>query len=312
MAVTVKTGTMEPFGACVIISNGDAELVVTTDMGPRVISYKAFGGKNLFYADLDRVAFTEDERILKAYGKNRYYFMGGHRLWETPELIPETYYPDDEPVTWVETGNGGVFTAPVRPYGLQYSLEVSMAEKGTKVEVVGRILNAGDSPCEHAPWGITQMAPGGVAVAPQNTLQCAPLPNRLVSYWPYDDMNDDRFYAGEKYFTLKQDTECTGPFKFGTKNDLGWCGYVVYGQLFRKTFGTPGDSYSYPDYGCNFESYTDNRCLEVESLGKIVNIQPGQCAELRETWDILPLPAGADLPDAKSAEFAALIDSLVK
>ena len=170
------------------------------------------------------------------------------------------------------------------------------------------ILNAGDTPCEHAPWGITQVRAGGVAVAPQNTRDCSPLGNRLVAYWPYDDMTDYRFYPGKRYFTLRQDTACSGAFKFGISSDYCWGGYYIDGQFFKKSFSFNGNPYDYPDYGCNFESYTDYKMLELEALGPVVTIQPGQCAELAEKWEIMP--ANGEGLDPKSEAFADMIAAL--
>lgn len=311
MSVSINTGNFDPFGKVVIISNGTAELQVTVDVGPRIISYKALGGDSFLYADIIGEAVTYNEKITEAYGKEKYSFYGGHRLWETPEIFPDTYFPDDDPVTWVQTPGGAIFTAPVRPNGLQYSIEVELADEGSQVSVIGRIKNAGDTPCEHAPWGITQVRRGGIAVFPQNTRDCSPLGNRMVAYWPYSDMNDKRFYAGPKYFTLRQDASCDGPFKFGLSCDESWCGYYIDGQFMKKTFSFTGNSYEYPDYGCNVESYTDHKMLEIESLGPVVTIQPGQCAELAEKWDITAAPKLMGL-DPKSAAFADEIEKLVK
>ena len=68
MSVSVTTGVFDPFGKVVIISNGCAELQVTVDVGPRIISYKALGGDSFMYADTAGVAVTYNEKITEAYG----------------------------------------------------------------------------------------------------------------------------------------------------------------------------------------------------------------------------------------------------
>ena len=54
------------------ISNGEAELIATLDVGPRIISYRLTSGKNVFkeYAD----------QLGKA-GESEWMIRGGHRLW---------------------------------------------------------------------------------------------------------------------------------------------------------------------------------------------------------------------------------------
>ena len=44
------------FGECVSISNGQIELLVTTELGPRVISLSRTGMENIFFRDFDLAA----------------------------------------------------------------------------------------------------------------------------------------------------------------------------------------------------------------------------------------------------------------
>ena len=41
----------------------------------------------------------------------------------------------------------------------------------------------------------------------------------------------------------------------------------------------------YPDRGCNFELYTDPNILEVETLGPLTMLSPGEKTEHVETWN---------------------------
>jgi hypothetical protein len=40
----------------------------------------------------------------------------------------------------------------------------------------------------------------------------------------------------------------------------------------------------YPDFGCNFEIYADMHSLELETLGPLRNLEPGETAEHIEHW----------------------------
>jgi len=40
----------------------------------------------------------------------------------------------------------------------------------------------------------------------------------------------------------------------------------------------------YPDRDCNTEVWIDGGILELESLGPVVNLQPGSSVEHREVW----------------------------
>ncbi len=306
MSVTVTTREFAPFGKCAVISNGDIEAVVTVDVGPRVIALSALGGESFLFADTELRVAVDDPRIKETFGKELYHFYGGHRLWWTPERIPETYAPEDEPIEWKATDCGAVFTK-AHPINMNYTIEIKMAETGAHIDFVQTITNASGKDCELAPWSITQCRAGGIAVAPQNTRQCAPLPNRAIIHWPYNNMLDDRFVPAARYITLRQDVNATGAFKFGMNNEAGWCGYLLDGQLLRKAFVFDADAV-YADYGCNFESYTDANALEIEALGALVTIADGESTVLTESWDVIPYDC--ELPAVNSDEFANLMDKL--
>lgn len=309
MSVTFREGEFAPFGKCLFISNGSIEAAVTLDIGPRIISFKGLGGENIMYADTGLANKVVDPSIGAAYNKPTYYFYGGHRLWWTPERIPETYFPDDDPVKYTVSGSSVEFIPPEQPSGVQLSFVVTMDESEAKLTIAQKVTNTSNEARRHAAWGITQCRKGGIAVAPQNTRQCAPLPNRVFVHWPYNDMLDERFNPGERYITLCQ-TSKPRAFKYGMNNEAGWCGYVVGGQLLRKEF--PFDAAEqYPDYGCNFESYTDATALEIESLSGEKLLEPGESVELTERWSLLALPEG-ELPAPTSEAFAEVIDAAIK
>ncbi|MDR1002329.1 MAG: hypothetical protein LBL82_03545 [Oscillospiraceae bacterium] len=310
MAVTISKTFYPPFGYCIKLANGDAEALVTIEVGPRVISYKTSDGRNLFYNDIDGVAFTEDPRIKETFGKKRYDFRGGHRMSLSPENVPYTYYPDDEPLHWTAIENGAVFTQKPQPVvDYQYEMTVVMAESGTGLTVTEKITNLRDEKREAAAWGITQMEKGGLAVCPQKAdLSVSPLPDRIISVWPYAQLCDKRFRASSRYITLKQDVNAEGAFKFGANILEGWTGYILGTQMFVKKFPPYIKGESYPDFGVNYESYTDKGALEVECLSPFKLIGKGESVSLTEQWFILENVAPPNRED--DAAFADYMDSL--
>src|SRR5262245_44425478 len=73
------------------LSNGESELVITLDVGPRIIRYGFRGGPNVFK--------EFDEQIGKS-GEKEWMIRGGHRLWHAPEEVRRTYELDNSPVKW--------------------------------------------------------------------------------------------------------------------------------------------------------------------------------------------------------------------
>ena len=45
-------------------------------------------------------------------------------------------------------------------------------------------------------------------------------------------------------------------------------------------------SRQYPDFGCSFETFTNNEFLEVETLGPLTKVTPGKTVELVEHWGL--------------------------
>ena len=98
MACEIKELEFENYGNCLSISNGAIEAIVTIDVGPRIIYFGFIGGENVLYTDLNREYCSADPSMLERYGENAQCFCyGGHRLWTSPERMPESYYPDNRP-----------------------------------------------------------------------------------------------------------------------------------------------------------------------------------------------------------------------
>ena len=54
--------------------------------------------------------------------------------------------------------------------------------------------------------------------------------------------------------------------------------------FFCKTVTPPRVGANYPDDGCNFETYTNHEMLEIESLGPLVTLAPGESSAHQERW----------------------------
>ena len=85
------------YGKCAKLSKGGKTMLVTVDLGPRVIFYGMDGGENIFYEDEKDLINKGGEFFDKNLaGKGIWHIYGGHRLWKSPEYI-DTYYPDNSP-----------------------------------------------------------------------------------------------------------------------------------------------------------------------------------------------------------------------
>jgi hypothetical protein len=289
---------------CYRISNGEVELIATSDVGPRVIRFGFVGGQNVFKE------FTEQ---LGKSGEDKFQLRGGDRVWKAPEDPVATWAPDNVAVEISVTGNGLIARAPVEPLThLRKEIEIRMAERGTDVTVVHRVSNESLFPLEYSAWALTMMAPGGVAISgfPPRGKHPANLEatNPLVM-WAYTNLADKRWTFTKKYLALRQDPNNSDAQKLGMFNPHTWGAYVLNGEVFIKQ--TAGDAHaSYPDFGCSFETFTNNEFLEMETLSPLKKVAPGETVEQTEHWSLHKNVRLKELTDAAiDAEISPLLDS---
>jgi hypothetical protein len=270
------------------LANGDAELILTLDVGPRVISYRLAGGKN--------VLKNFDDQLGKS-GEAEWIMRGGHRLWIGPEDLTRTYAPDNAPVSYQEKDGWIRLTqAADKPYGVQKEIDIRLEPSGSRVTLAHRITNIGTEETRLAPWALTVLAPGGIEVIPLPSKKPHPgppknatspkdyAPNQVMVMWPFFDFKDARWNFGSKFITLRQDAK-KGPTKIGLAHQLKWVGYLNGGTLFIKRFDYHEGEH-YPDHGCNFETFTNEDFLEMESLGPVIKLAPGKAVEHTEHWEL--------------------------
>ena len=98
-------------------------------------------------------------------------------------------------------------------------------------------------------------------------------------------MSDSRWSWLEKYIALRQDPGNPDPEKIGLFNPATRGAYLLNGELFVKRFeATPGEEY--PDMGSSFEIFTNESFLELETLGPIRTLQPGDSMDHLEVWSL--------------------------
>ncbi len=266
--------------ACFRLTNGAVEVIVSTDIGPRVLRYGFCGGDNLFAEVPELVTRTE---------LGEWKPWGGHRLWTAPELMPGSYAPDNSPIQYQQKSDNSIeLHQPIDKAGMQKTMRVQLAGTGTRVQVLHRITNQNAWPIRVAPWASTIMRGGGTTVLPQEPFrphdQCLK-PARAVVLWYFTSLADPRWAIGARYICLRTDQQRAEPQKIGISNQQKWCGYLVDSELFVKRFDyLPGAEY--PDFGSNNETYTTRNYMEVESLGPLHTLEPGESAEHVEEWHL--------------------------
>jgi hypothetical protein len=280
-AVTIEKTGYAGWPNCYRISNGNVEVIVTSDVGPRLIRFGFVGGQNLF---------REFAGQLGKSGEADWQPRGGHRIWFAPEDPLKTYAPDNAPVEIRLLDGGLEAIEPVEPLtGLIKEIAVTVAPAGSAVTVTHRIRNAGTEPFTLAPWALSMMAPGGWGIhgfPPRGTHPEMLAPSNPLVMWPFSNLADPRWKYTRKYLLLHGDPAVKVPMKLGSWNRHTWGAYLLNGEVFIKRCEAPGRPEDYTDFGCSFETFTNGEILELETLGPLRALAPGETAGHVERWTL--------------------------
>jgi hypothetical protein len=267
---------------CYRLSNDKVEVIVTSDVGPRILSYSFRGAENMLGEVPDATITTE---------LGDFKLWGGHRLWVAPEAKPRSYAPDNSPLTVAFEGERVIrLTAPVEAAtGIEKEMRIALdAGESSGLSVTHKITNRNLWAIDAALWGLTVMRGGGTAIFPNEpyiSWDDYLLPARPLVLWHYTDLSDARWSLGKKFIRLSTDEGASHPQKIGMLNKQGWAAYARGATLFVKRFAYE-EGANYPDYGCNCETYTAGDFIEVESLSPLRRLEPGASAEHLERWSL--------------------------
>lgn len=285
---------------CLQLSNDCVELVIPLDVGPRIISYKRKNGPNVFKNYDSMMGVTQGEEWM---------IFGGHRLWHAPEDAVRTYAPDFDPVAHEWDGRVLTLTPPPEAgTGLQKSICLELAPGSSQVTVTHRISNLTHWGIELAPWALSVMDKGARAIVPNEPFVAhgeSYLPARPLVPWKFTDLADERWTFGTKFIQLQQKETCTTPQKIGMFNHHGWAACEVHQQLFIVRYPVK-EGQPHTDFGCNTELFTNGDMLEMETLGPLSVIPPGETVEHIEHWGLFDGSAGDTEDEIEAALLACL------
>ncbi|MBI5280782.1 MAG: hypothetical protein HY858_03800 [Candidatus Solibacter usitatus] len=279
-AVKIEKTAWSGWPNCYRISNGEVELIVTSDIGPRVMRYGFVGGQNLFWVQKEGAGKS---------GEPAWVTRGGHRIWVGPEDIRYTYPPDNGPVQVEVKGGVLIATQPVeKETGIRKQLEIRLAATGSSVTVVHRLVNTGNMPLEYSAWALTMMAPGGHGVTgfpPRGTHPENLQPTNPLVMWAFSDLTDPRWKFTRKYLILRMEPGNKTPTKLGHHNPKTFGAYILNGEMFLKQYNAAAVE-RHPDMGCSFETFTNADFLELETMGPLTKVQSGGAVEHVERWSL--------------------------
>jgi hypothetical protein len=267
---------------------GDAEMVVVTEIGPRILSLSVGGGPNLLFVD--------GETAGRGQGDVDWHIYGGHRVWVAPET-EATYAPDNVPCEAEVSDDGLTVLTPVAPQ-TKLQKRLTITAQGNRFVVEQGVCNLGGALYTGAMWALTCVAPRGVVVFPWGRGGTWDL--KKIVYWNAwmdhgSDVNSEQWQPGPDLFTVKPTGE---EGKVGTNSPEGWVALCREDACFAKAHTwVPGAKYA--DEDCSLQVYTCDHFIEMETLSPLTVFYPGEEVVHREVWTLT-----AEVPDP--ADGAAL------
>lgn len=257
--------------------NGDVELIVVAEVGPRILSLRLGDGPNLLFHDTPG-----------AFVRGNWHLRGGHRIWIAPE-DERCYAPDNSPCEVRESGDGFIdFIAPVGPPNLRKTLNVGVCPKDGQFVVKTILSNEGPMVAQGAIWNLTCALPeaGAVVVVPWADGSDA-WNTPMIRYWRSwvglgTDIESPQWKTKNDYFLLEPTGERG---KVGLFSKHGVLALLRKDATFiKRVKAQPGAVY--PDGGCNIELFTCPEFIELELLSPMQVINPGSQISLSEHWTL--------------------------
>jgi len=258
---------------CVRLADVEGVAIVTVSAGPRVLGLSGSG---------DNVMAVLPDGSLDGPDGTRFRFVGGHRLWAAPEVAEISYQPDDRPCVASEVPGGVRVEAPPDGAGLVKALEVRRGNGGWLVD--HELRNASSTAVTLAAWAITQLRPGGTATLPLPPRGAGPQADRSLVLWPYTDLADERIQAEPGGVSIRW-TPAGPALKLGVAPGEGAVSYRLDGEVFEKGVDVDPDA-TYADRGAALQVYLCDEFCELETLGPLRELEPGEAATHRERWTL--------------------------
>lgn len=275
-----------------VLSNSFLSLEYLVERAARIVRLNVNGENWL--------AETPDFGWETAHGYYKIY--GGHRLWIAPQVGGRTDVPDDTGITVTTYPNGVDLALPADPVTqLSRRIEIRLEPDAPVVHLKHVLKNEGVWAAECAPWTVTQVRLGGRILVPLASGSLGgneSAPNRMVQFWPCTHLPEPRLQLLDRWLVYPVESY-DGNLKMGCFSPDGWIGYALGDMFFKKSFETSFGP-AYPDAGCNVEIFNNPRYAELEALGALNVLQPGECTEFNETWEVRPLQEALAMLDEEA------------
>ena len=272
------------YSGCILLENADTRVVLDPNCGGRVLEY-SWKGRNSIMLDPEQDGWT--------YGPDKKQIDPcGGRLDIGPEMtIPK------HPALWLGTWTGDragprkarLTSQHDEATGVQLIRDFELSEASSHLRVTQTIQNVSHETKSYCHWSRTFVLGGGVCLVPLSNW--SKFPRGFMMY----DAESKLAYRMRDTETVKvRDNffEISGippRQKFGIDSYAGWLGYITKNDLLMvKKFPTYINR-AYGDISAFTVAiwYNKEEMCELEPVGPMETIRPGQSASFTEDWWLL-------------------------
>ncbi len=272
---------------CWELSNSLVKLVVVPQIGGRIMEY-SIGGENVLWQNKAELGVVKHSDLGK-----KWHNYGGYKAWNAPQQrwrAPDydnyyDYAPANVEIICKEEEMFGirVVTSPISHLGFRFEREIYLSDRTSRVRLVERMRNVSKCDIEWSIWDVTQVNAPCWIVFPLHITNDDPKGWRRLLGPEYPDPH--QVTAVGNVGVLKYSGSID---KIGNGSPEGWMVYIKDQIAYIKQWGVQTVDTVYPDGGCNLEVFTADKAMggyvEMEVLGPIVKLKPGETAQLVEDW----------------------------
>lgn len=271
---------------CIELTNDRIRVVLEPNMGGRVLRYE-LDGNNILHADKTQAGLLYPD-IPSGHLASGRFDIGPEKIVPSRPLL--FFGPWDSEITGDR--EAVLISQKDSSTGVQLVRRFKLDEVGSRLECTQEIINISDELKRYCFWARTFVKGGGISLTPLNSH--SRFPKGYITYGPGNIMNyepEDEPNVRSREHIL----EIIGPPvrpKFVMDGDIGWMAYIsTDSQLFIKTFTVYTDRiYGEMTGATSSVWYNGEEMVEIEPIGPLEIIEPGESVAFTEYWHLLGFP----------------------
>ncbi len=291
----IETLTDRNWTGSVSMENASVTLTTIPEIA-RIMEFSLRGYPNLIWQNPDLLGQLADpQQSQQGIWRN----FGGAKLWVAPQSRwdavfgnwPPEYELDAAPCDLHQIAPDHLtLQGQLSPtQGIQLRRQIQLVDQGA--DFIYTLSNRSDQTVSWGIWMVFQAIPGGKLFLPATDRTQFWLDPQF-SIDGATEPEDLHFHKQDQVYVLDQ-ARSIYKTKLFSIPDHGWLAYWVADQVFFLLYEAAPEA-QYPAGEGSTEIFTDADYIELEHIGPLISIAPGESTSLPESWRILPAP---DLSD---------------